>query len=1087
MAPSGRRAEPRGTPTEELLAQNLQQLTQLTQTLGNALLNNQRGGPDVAKIIAGHRPPFFTGKEDPLVLEDWIRTFDKMFEAVECPEERRVEIATFYFQQEADNWWSMMGPMYQQQGEFQWTDLKARMRDHFYPEHVKSAKYEEFLHLRQGTTSVQDYYAKYLELARFAPALAPDEPSKARKFVNGLNFETQKAVCVFECQTLGEAYNRAAKHYRVQQMQKEVREKGKRKFEGSSRGGEKNSKMSQGEAIRDYQRTGMTSRGWMKERHFYCKRCGKDHPGVDCIGMPVECFNCGKKGHRSFECQTSRREGSFRPSQSQEKTQQFGIQVKTKNGVNVANSNTESTSKAPTSRSGPQQGRIFVMSKAQADVSDVVAGTFLLRDIPAYVLFDSGASHSFISSRFVEKLKLVPSSQVQFKVNLASGKVVTCSNVFENIPINIEGESFPCTLIQFGLDDFDIILGMDWLGKYRAKIFCSQQKVVLRNPKGKRVSYKGVASRPEVRLVSLAKMRKYVEKRCEVFLCMVEDLNVDKKGIEQIPVVREFPDIFLEEIPGFPPQREVEFTIDLVPGTTPISKTPYRMAPIELQELKEQLQDLVAEKDISKTAFRTRYGHYEFTVMPFGLTNAPAVFMDLMNRVFRPYLDEFVIVFIDDILVYSQNPKEHEDHLRIVLQTLRENQLYAKLSKCDFWKDSVAFLGHIVTKEGISVDPAKIQAVMNWPTPTTVTEVRSFLGLAGYYRRFVPNFSRIAQPITNLMRKTIVFRWEESCEKAFQELKEKLTTAPVLILPSGTEGFEIYSDASKKGLGCVLMQNGRVVAYASRQLKKHEVNYPTHDLELAAVVFALKIWRHYLYGVQCKIFTDHKSLKYIFTQKELNMRKRRWLEFIKDYDLVIQYHEAAMGTTLKLSTAFHPMTDGQTERTIQTLEDMLRKCRSPLCWEDLVNPVILGPEYLQDMTEKVKLIQERMKAAQDRQKSYADLRRQSVEFQEGDKVLLKISPTKGIMRFGKKGKLSPRYIGPYEVLERIGILAYRLALPAVLDRVHNVFHVSQLRKYVHDASHVLQPEVVTLDENLSYEEKPVKILDTKTRDTRRNP
>ncbi|XP_031111972.1 uncharacterized protein LOC116015944 [Ipomoea triloba] len=607
MAPPGRRPEPRGTPTEELLAQNLQQLTQLTQTLGNALLNNQRGGPDVAKIIAGHRPPFFTGKEDPLVLEDWIRTFDKMFEAVECPEERRVEIATFYFQQEADNWWSMMGPMYQQQGEFQWTDLKARMRDHFYPEHVKSAKYEEFLHLRQGTTSVQDYYAKYLELARFAPALAPDEPSRARKFVNGLNFETQKAVCVFECQTLGEAYNRAAKHYRVQQMQKEVREKGKRKFEGSSRGGEKNSKMSQGEAIRDYQRsgiprprrdfptqsTGMTSRGWMKERHFYCKRCGKDHPGVDCIGMPVECFNCGKKGHRSFECQTSRREGSFRPSQSQEKTQQSGIQVKARNGGNMANSNTESTSKAPTSRSGPQQGRIFVMSKAQADVSDVVAGTFPLRDIPAYVLFDSGASHSFISSRFVEKLKLVPSSQVQFKVNLASGKVVTCSNIFENIPISIEGESFPCTLIQFGLDDFDIILGMDWLGKYRAQICCSKQKLVLRSPKGKRVSYKGAASQPDVRLVSMAKMRKYVGKRCEVFLCMVEDLNVDKKGIEQIPVVREFPDLFPDEIPGFPPEREVEFTIDLVPGTTPISKTPYRMAPIELQELKEQLQDLL--------------------------------------------------------------------------------------------------------------------------------------------------------------------------------------------------------------------------------------------------------------------------------------------------------------------------------------------------------------------------------------------------------------------------------------------------------------------------------------------------------------
>ncbi|XP_031120390.1 uncharacterized protein LOC116023532 [Ipomoea triloba] len=242
-----------------------------------------------------------------------------MFEAVDCPEERRVEIATFYLQQEADNWWSMMGPMYRQEGEFQWTDLKARMRDRFYPEHVKSAKYEEFLHLRQGTTSIQDYFAKYLELARFVPALAPDEPSKARKF----------------CQTLGEAYSKAAKHYRIQQMQKEVREKGKRRFEGSSKGGEKKSKMSQGETVQEYQRSGiprprrdyptqsagMTGRGWMKERHFHCKRCGKDHPGVDCIGMPVECFNCGKKGHHSFECQTSTRERSFCPSQSQGKTQ----------------------------------------------------------------------------------------------------------------------------------------------------------------------------------------------------------------------------------------------------------------------------------------------------------------------------------------------------------------------------------------------------------------------------------------------------------------------------------------------------------------------------------------------------------------------------------------------------------------------------------------------------------------------------------------------------------------------------------------------------------------------------------------------
>ncbi|KAL0552101.1 hypothetical protein IC582_011198 [Cucumis melo] len=276
--------------------------------------------------------------------------------------------------------------------------------------------------------------------------------------------------------------------------------------------------------------------------------------------------------------------------------------------------------------------------------------------------------------------------------------------------------------------------------------------------------------------------------------------------------------------------------------------------------------------------------------MSFGLTNAPAVFMDLMNRVFREFLNTFVIVFIEDILIYSKTEAEHEEHLRIVLQTLRDNKLYAKFSKCEFWLKQMSFLGHVVSKAGVSVDPAKIEAVTGWTRPSTVSEVRSFLGLAGYYRRFMENFSRIATPITQLTRKGASFVWSKACEDSFQNLKQKLVTAPVLTVPDGSGSFVIYSDASKKGLGCVLMQQGKVVAYASRQLKSHEQNYPTHDLELAAVVFALKIWRHYLYGEMIQIFTDHKSLKYFFTQKELNMRQRRWLELVKDYDCEILYH-----------------------------------------------------------------------------------------------------------------------------------------------------------------------------------------------------
>ena len=234
--------------------------------------------------------------------------------------------------------------------------------------------------------------------------------------------------------------------------------------------------------------------------------------------------------------------------------------------------------------------------------------------------------------------------------------------------------------------------------------------------------------------------------------------------------------------------------------------------------------------------------------------------------------------------------KDHAEHLRVVLTRLREHQLYAKFSKCEFWLKKVPFLGHILLEEGIAVDPSKVQEVMDWKAPTSISKVQSFLGLAGYYRRFIPDFSKIAKPMTSLLQKDHKFEWTEGCEVAVYTLRKLLTTAPILAQPNIEKPFYVFCNALKSGLGCVLMQEGRVIAYASRQLRKHEVNYPTHDLELAAVVHALKIWRHYLLGNECHIYTDHKSLKYIFTQSELNMRQRRWLELIKDYNLEVHYH-----------------------------------------------------------------------------------------------------------------------------------------------------------------------------------------------------
>ncbi|GJR51202.1 putative reverse transcriptase domain-containing protein [Tanacetum coccineum] len=378
----------------------------------------------------------------------------------------------------------------------------------------------------------------------------------------------------------------------------------------------------------------------------------------------------------------------------------------------------------------------------------------------------------------------------------------------------------------------------------------------------------------------------------------------EEKRLEDVPIVQDFPEVFPEDLPGIPPTRQVEFQIDLVLGAAPVALVPYRLASSKMKELSNQLsfwmcidyrelnkltvknryplpriddlfnqlqgssvyskidlrsgyhQLIVREEDIPKTAFRTRYGHYEFQVMPFGLTSMPTVFMDLMNPVCKPYLDKFIIVFIDDILIYSKRKQEHEEHLKLILELLKKEELYAKFSKREFWIPKVQFLGLVINSKGIHVDPAKIESIKDWASPKTTTEIHQFLGLAIYYQRFIEGFSKIAKSMTKLTQKKVKFDWGDKHEAAFQLLKQKLCSAAILALPEGAKNFIVYCDASHKGLGVVLMQNEKVIAYASRQQKIHEKNYKTHKLELGAVVFALKIWIRYLYGTKCVVFTD---------------------------------------------------------------------------------------------------------------------------------------------------------------------------------------------------------------------------------------
>ncbi|GJV37505.1 putative reverse transcriptase domain-containing protein [Tanacetum coccineum] len=665
----------------------------------------------------------------------------------------------------------------------------------------------------------------------------------------------------------------------------------KRKFENTSRNNQ-----NQQQQQNKRQNTGQAYTAGNSDRKSYagskplCSKCNYNHEGP-CL---PKCSNCKRVGHLAKDCRS-------RPANANNNNRNNNNNNQKGNGCYECGAQGHFRRNCPKLRNndrGNQAGndraptKVYVVGNAGANPDNVVAGTFLLNNRYAYILFDTGADRSFVSTAFSSQIDITPSTlDHYYDVELAERRIIRLNTILRGCTLNLLNHPFNINLMPIELGSFDTIIGMDWLAKYQAIIVCA--KKIVRIPWGNETlivhgdeSNQGHETR--LHIISYSKTQEYMLKGCPVFLAHVTTNEVEdkleKKRLEDVPTVRDFPEIFPEDLSGLPPTRQVEFQIDLIPGVAPVARAPYRLAPSEMKELSEQLKELsdkgfirpssspwgapvlfvkkkdgsfrmcidyrelnkltvknryplpriddlfdqlqgssvyskidlrsgyhqlrVREEDIPKTAFRTRYGHYEFQVMPFGLTNAPAVFMDLMNRVCKPYLDKFVIVFIDDILIYSKNKQEHEEHLKLILELLKKEELYAKFSKCEFWIPKVQFLGH----------------------------------------RFIEGFSKIAKSMTKLTKKKIQFVWGDKQEATFQLLKQKLCSAPILALPEGSEDFIAYCDASKKGLGAVLMQREKVIAYASRQLKIHEKNYTTHDLELGAVVFALKIWWHYLYG-----------------------------------------------------------------------------------------------------------------------------------------------------------------------------------------------------------------------------------------------
>ncbi|GJS22119.1 putative reverse transcriptase domain-containing protein [Tanacetum coccineum] len=802
----------------------------------------------------------------------------------------------------------------------------------------------------------------------------PEESDEVEKYVGGLPDMIRGNVMSYRPQTMEETIefaNDQMDQKLITLTERQAEQKRKLEYNaGNNQGYQQQNKR---------QNTGRAYTVGPGEKREYtgslplCTKCNYHHKGP----CAPRCNKCKKIGHLARDCRSSgpnnnnNNRGNSGATQNAATCYECGVQGHYKRDCPKLKNGNRGNQRG----NGSAPAKVYVVGNAGTNPdSNVVTGTFLLNNRYASILFDTGADRSFVSTTFSSLIDITPTTlDHYYDVELADGKIIGINTIIRGCTLNFLDHPFNINLMPVELGSFDVIVGMDWLAKYHAVIDCAEK--IVRIPWGNETliihgdgSNQGNGTR--LNIISCTKTHKYLLKGHHVFLAHVTTKEIeDKSGekrLEDVPIVRDFPEVFPEDLSGLPPTRQVEFQIDLVPGVAPVARAPYRLAPSEMKELSEQLQELsdkgfirpssspwgapvlfvkkkdgsfrmcidyrelnkltvknryplpriddlfdqlqgssvyskidlrsgyhqlrVREQDIPKTAFRTRYGHYEFQVMPFGLTNAPAVFMDLMNRVCKPYLDKFVIVFIDDILIYSKNEKEHEEHLKAILELLKKEELYAKFSKCEFWIPRVQFLGHVIDRQGIHVDPAKIESIKDWASPKTPTEIRQFLGLAGYYRRFIEGFSKIAKPMTKLTQKKVAFEWGDKQEAAFQTLKTKLCSAPILALPQGAENFIVYCDASHKGLGAVLMQNEKVIAYASRQLKIHEKNYTTHDLELGAVVFALKIWRHYLYGTKCTVFTDHKSLQHILDQKELNMRQRRWLELLSDYDCEIRYH-----------------------------------------------------------------------------------------------------------------------------------------------------------------------------------------------------
>ncbi|GJS74371.1 putative reverse transcriptase domain-containing protein [Tanacetum coccineum] len=739
-------------------------------------------------------------------LQRLFKKTESVFGISECVEGKKVKFASATLQGPALTWWNAkvatMG--LETVNQMPWTKIKQLRTAEFCPIEEVQRMEHELWNLKVKEYNIVAYTQRFNELALMCPRMVEPERVKVKAYIRGLTDNIKGEVTSSKSANLNEAVRKAHKL-----MEKKSQARDERILEGKKRKWE--SFQSRNSSVMVTASTdGKVSSGSLP----LCERCFTCHVSQ----CTIKCHKCGKIRHKARYCK-EKNVATGANALPILTCYDCGEQGHTRNRC---------PRKAKQEEVREVRGQAYAIKDAEPKGPNVVTGTFLLNNHYAFVLFDSGSDRSFVDTRFSSMLNIDPVKiRASYEVELADGRVVSTNTILKGCTLNLVNHIFEIDLMPIEIGTFNVIIGMDWLVKHDAVIVYGEK--VVRIPYENKMliveSDKGVS-------------------RLKVISCIKA----------HVPVIRNFPELLPEELPGLPPPRQVEFQIDLVPRAAPVARAPYRVAPSEMRELSVQLQELLEKGFIRPSS------------SPWG---APVLFVKKKDGSFRMCID---YLELNKLTVKNCYPLPRIDDLFDQLQ------------------DSVQFLGHVIDRSGVHVDPTKIKAIKSWAAPTSPTKVRQFLGLAGYYQRFIKGFSLISKTLTKLTQKDKKYEWGKEEEEAFQTLKQKLCSAPILALPEGTEDFVVYCDASLKGYGSLLMQREKVIAYAFRQLKVHEENYTTHDLELGDVVFALRLWRHYLYGTKCVVFTDHKSLQYILNQKELNLRQRRWIELLSDYDCEIRYH-----------------------------------------------------------------------------------------------------------------------------------------------------------------------------------------------------